>query len=544
MSPYLPDLPGEELRELVDEVKDFQLNSGSLLKLVFTEDEHSVLSRPIGVSLFPSPYPSDAFREAQSLQPLFNELYANIAEDDDWLYETTKDLIATDRLASALWEIHSTVKSEGYVQELVLGIFRSDYMLQHNPDTMSGWSLKQVEFNTYSVAGGSHADKVGKLHRHLALNGIYEGFWKHSPCPVRNSRQPGNDTIEFLARNLAIAHQFYGTAKSRSERKTAVLFIVQPRNINTCDERPIEYALWHSDPPIHAYRVEFGSNLLARCRLGKEKELLFQPRSSCSDDQPIEISVAYLRAGYDPDEYDEDGCAARLLLARSRAINCPSILGHITTFKKVQQALSSDAGMQRFASSTEDASRLVETFGVMYPLDESHLGQRARKLAINPDSAMRLILKPSLEGGGHNVYGRDIPDFLSKVPMNQWNSFILMEQIDSPYIDNAVMSPSGLHVGPTTSELGIFGACLWRRPVSGKSTAAAGEARDVILKNCALGWSLKTKPAGMSEMSVVKGFGCFDSLLLVDHLDAYTSEMASIDTFSDESIRDGLAWYS
>lgn len=33
--------------------------------------------------------------------------------------------------------------------------------------------------------------------------------------------------------------------------------------------------------------------------------------------------------------------------------------------------------------------------------------------------------------------------------------------------------------------------------------------------NSEAGWSLKTKPANVDEMSVVKGYGCFDSPYLV-----------------------------
>ena len=53
-------------------------------------------------------------------------------------------------------------------QGLALGIFRSDYM-SHVPsnqdDRPSELQLKQVEFNTYSVAGGVHSARISKMHR-------------------------------------------------------------------------------------------------------------------------------------------------------------------------------------------------------------------------------------------------------------------------------------------------------------------------------------------------------------------------------------------
>jgi glutathione synthase len=103
--------------------------------------------------------------------------------------------------------------------------------------------------------------------------------------------------------------------------------------MNISDERPLEYALWDHEPQIPAYCVLFGEEVLACTPLNQSRELLYQPPSGSP---PIEVSVAYLRAGYDPNEYTPTGYGCCLLLERSRAIKCPSILGYLATFKKVQ----------------------------------------------------------------------------------------------------------------------------------------------------------------------------------------------------------------
>lgn len=99
-------------------------------------------------------------------------------------------LIKVDPLAATLWEVHLAVKKEGYLQvkciygplfeslELTssfqghtLGLFRSDYMIHVDPtirDSTDHPELKQVEFNTYSIAGGSHSNKVTEMHQYIS----------------------------------------------------------------------------------------------------------------------------------------------------------------------------------------------------------------------------------------------------------------------------------------------------------------------------------------------------------------------------------------
>lgn len=312
--------------------------------------------------------------------------------------------------------------------------------------------------------------------------------------------------------------------------------------MNICDERPLEYALWKQIPAIPAYRVIFGEEVLAHTTLTDSRELLYHPISP-SDTAPIEISVIYLRAGYDPEEYSPTGCDARLRLEMSRAIKCPTILSHLSTFKKVQQALASPGVLTRFLDPVE-AERIERTFAPMFPLDGlSEAGKCGRAFACNPKTAVNYVLKPSLEGGGHNVYRDDIPEFLEEAPEEKWHTYVLMELINPVLQKNILLSPRGLYTaadadadtdspssseeqrnpqkteseaqlpGPAISELGIFGVCLWR---SNPKPDGKDKQNPELLTNRQGGWSLKTKPEAVDEMSVVKGYGCFDCPYLVD----------------------------
>ena len=501
----------EQIFALLSQIQDWQINHGSLLKLAESQTENSVLSYPVGVSVFPTVFPRLQFYRAMDLQPIYNELYAAIAMDEDWLYNVTKDLVSVEPLAGALWEIRQEAKHTVIAQDITAGIFRSDYMLHLNdsslPDSLEAHSqatLKQVEFNAFSCAGASHAKKVADMHRYMDRIGAYDLETETEQQVSDTSSLPQNHNIESLASFLASAHTAYGPPKSKAARQTAVLYIVQPKNFNIADERPIEYALWNRTEPVPTYRLNWGDDVLQYTSLTESRELLFHP-PWLKAKAPLEVSVVYLRAGYEAHEYDLVGRQTRLRLEMSSAIKCPSILSHISTFKKVQQALTAPGEIERFISP-QKAKRVRETFAIIHPLDQSPEGLHARKLVSDKDCS-NYILKPSLEGGGHNIYDR-IPEFLTSIPVSYWSSYVLMERIQPPVSKNVLMGPAGVDGGQVVSELGIFGACLWR------STTEKGF--DLLQNSCA-GWSFKTKHADVDEMSVVKGYGCFDTPRLIEY---------------------------
>ena len=154
----------DHLEELSSIIRDWQFTHGSLLKAPPRSGKS--YAYPIGVSMFPSNFPQHQFESALDLQCVFNKLYSAVANDGAWLYHVLRNQITNDptSMAAILWKIYTAAKSSGITQSLSLGIYRSDYML-HAPTSPSDMSLKQVEFNTYSVAGGSHSNLISQMHR-------------------------------------------------------------------------------------------------------------------------------------------------------------------------------------------------------------------------------------------------------------------------------------------------------------------------------------------------------------------------------------------
>lgn len=91
MSPaeaFVPDVEEQQLANFIFNIRDWQITHGMLLK--YGPDAENVSSIPIGVSLFPTPFPRQLFEEAQKLQVHYNRLYAYISEDEEWLYDVLR----------------------------------------------------------------------------------------------------------------------------------------------------------------------------------------------------------------------------------------------------------------------------------------------------------------------------------------------------------------------------------------------------------------------------------------------------------------------
>lgn len=112
---YPPELCDEHIETLINQIKDWQINHGSLLK-INPEDSDSALVQPVGVSIFPTTFPRATFQRAFHLQEIYHELYCAIAEDEEWVFSVIQDLIPVEPLAAALWGTYEEVKKAGIVQ--------------------------------------------------------------------------------------------------------------------------------------------------------------------------------------------------------------------------------------------------------------------------------------------------------------------------------------------------------------------------------------------------------------------------------------------
>lgn len=97
---YPPHATEDQLEYLAQTVKDWTIFNGLIVRPnpSFVSDEHNpnhVLATNAPVTLYPSPFPRKRFQQAQSLQKVYNELYATIASDESWLSEIMKEYVSS-----------------------------------------------------------------------------------------------------------------------------------------------------------------------------------------------------------------------------------------------------------------------------------------------------------------------------------------------------------------------------------------------------------------------------------------------------------------
>lgn len=87
---YPPQTTPEQSDYLISNLKDWSIAHGLAVRpspaFVAEEiDPSGVLATTAPVTLFPSPFPAACYEEAREIQKSYNELYAAIAQDEEWL---------------------------------------------------------------------------------------------------------------------------------------------------------------------------------------------------------------------------------------------------------------------------------------------------------------------------------------------------------------------------------------------------------------------------------------------------------------------------
>ncbi|QRV92085.1 glutathione synthase, ATP-binding domain protein [Ceratobasidium sp. AG-Ba] len=513
--PSLDDAQGEELTLLAS---TWALSHGLVYLPASPDARGSAIHAPF--TLIPTPFPRNLFERAQKIQKAYNLLYSRIALDRDFLDSIMGDnggVADVDPFTHSLWKTWKSTRDLPDQQSLHLGLFRSDYMLHHDPDGQL--DIKQVEFNTISSSFGPLSHQVSALHKYLLSSTNYFGVSSH----LGKENLPNNETRFGLVEGIATAHRAYNDPNSR------VLFVVQPNERNVFDQRWLEYDLMerHGILVIRQTMTE----LAASASLDRDSNLIIKsPINSNSH----KISVVYFRATYTPNDFKtDDDWQTRALLESSRAIKCPSLPLQLAGGKMIQAVLAAPGVLERFMGHTEEekgwVSELRNSWMEMWPLASSKetsayissLDAAKSSDTTNPapsagesgltrarERYSNLVLKPQREGGGNNVYRDSIPPFLKGLESNleEARAWIAMELIRPP------LSGSGNYLvgaGSATalkkeavSELGVFGWSLF-----GGS--------DQSVQESTVGYLVRTKGRESDEGGVAVGYSVIDSVVLV-----------------------------
>lgn len=93
---YPPALKDEELSNLVQTIKDWSIGNGLAIRpppaVISAEaDPKGIAAVTAPVTLFPSPFPRLCFDQGRTVQKAYNELYAAVSRDEEFLAQIVKE---------------------------------------------------------------------------------------------------------------------------------------------------------------------------------------------------------------------------------------------------------------------------------------------------------------------------------------------------------------------------------------------------------------------------------------------------------------------
>lgn len=460
-----------KVADLAKDAKDTALLHGVIMRTKEASNSAELVTYA-PFTLFPTPVPKAVFKQALEVQIHYNTLVDLISQNAAFLEEALASTVQVDNFTARLFKIHKQILKEGTSQPVVLGLNRSDYMLDQRDDGTS--SLKQIEINTISASFGGLAAGVVNVHKHVLRAA---GRLEESKAILDNNPAAG------LARAIAKAKKLYGAERA------VVMLLVSDDERNIYDQRCVEMELAKLN--VITIRRTF-EDLSARASLDQDKKLIV-------DD--MEVAVVYFRNGYVPHQYkSQEHWDTRLMLERSRAIKCPDIGTHLAGTKKVQQVLARPGVLEQFfPNEPQVVQQMRATFAGLYTLDLGPEGDQTVAMALKDPE--RYVLKPQREGGGNNIYGSEICKVLQEAKGSERTAYILMDKIKpTPSHNYLLRRDSSLTISNCLSELGVFGAYV-------------RQGMEMVM-NEQVGHLLRTKSSVHADGGVAAGVAVLDNPLL------------------------------
>merc|ERR1712071_746225 len=167
----------------------------------------------------------------------------------------------------------------------------------------------------------------------------------------------------------------------------------------------------------------------------------------------------------------------------------PNINYHLAGTKKVQQVLAQPGVVEKLLGDETKAKILRDSFTGLYSLDLNEEGDRAAEMAMKDPE--RFVLKPQREGGGNNVYGKEVKDTLEKLNGTPERAgYILMDVIQPPLIRNCVIRPGKTFHGRHRQRVGhlrrCYRKCQRNIPQLGERAHVTYQIANVDRRRCSL----------------------------------------------------------
>jgi hypothetical protein len=160
--------------------------------------------------------------------------------------------------------------------------------------------------------------------------------------------------------------------------------------------------------------------------------------------------------------------------------------------------------MDRLMEDEAMSAAVRSCFMGLYSLSEEEEGSAVKDTIEKAKNASdKYVLKPQREGGGNNLYGKELKAALESLPPLQLSSYILMDRIYPHTVNTYVLREGKRHSIEGVYELGIY------------STYIHDTKNNTTHCNEYAGYLLRTKVSSADDGGVAAGVAVLDSPLLM-----------------------------
>ena len=485
---------------------------------------------PSPTTLFPSAVPRENFYELKRLQLAFNRLYHKISLNTKFIKDCLESAKQGDEFCASLLDIMDKREKKIDLHKAQFGIFRADYMFEKQENgsadgnSSHNYISRQIEVNTIACSFAGLSEATADLHKNVAnffgetyLDGGDGGLNGISNTKV--IRMPKmNNCLFTLSSAFTEAFSFYcnkvspklyetdvishestptplGTANNMQK---CIIFVVDANESNIVDQLKLQQSIT-SRSGILVCRKTF-QQLREEGRVDNLNRFILGNN--------LEVAIFYFRTGYVPSAYKSSlDWKLREDIDCSIALSCPSVSHQLAGMKKFQQILAQPGALEQFENDPDLCHRMRQTFCGFKNLDFGSEGDEAIAAAI--ENPAKYVLKPQLEGGGHNYFEDEMTKKLESIRnTEERQAYVLMERVYPTPVENLISccnynsDDTNVTVSNVIVELGVYGTVL--SDLNG----------DLVL-NQEAGHLLRSKHLSKLDGGVVAGNACLDSPHLV-----------------------------
>ncbi|VTZ69109.1 glutathione synthetase, putative [Plasmodium chabaudi chabaudi] len=428
---------------------------------------------------------------------LFSEIFDNIVCDLPFLLSVLENVKGNDEFSKKIIDICERVylsKENGrdINNEIRCVIGRSDYM-KHDGNMDNDSEIKQIEYNTISVAFGNLSSIIFEAHKNM----IKEIYKEYFPYMNEQSKEEifeildtkfDNNFLEGIVTCIEKAHNIYienGNKLESDKNKVITICILHDDDVNNFDRYRTQYELSKLGISHRYFTIKQLQNLFEKKKiflnytdetLNESISRLMNNASKCNekkirpgklminlnDDNVnsdigniieqykkniFEVSVIYFRALYAPSHYNEIIWELREMMEFSDAVKVPSLPYQLVGLKKIQMLLLDDEILRKYISMdlnknkkseeqiVNDMNIIKKTFALQ--IDPS-LNKHSDIISYAIKNENKFILKPQREGGQNNFHGKDVKEklmlYYKPEEKNKLSFYVLMEKLfPSPF---------------------------------------------------------------------------------------------------------------